>query len=143
LILARVTPPNLGEYFRERSGFSIGFQLLALIPVCVAAAGVWFTGDRFYVGIATGYALIFPILLFGTWYSELANPVSPVGRIKAPVWIAMVVCAAVLAGSVQMVYRSRNAISAHRGKFSFGVILSLAYFAASLNACNMQGLLRN
>jgi hypothetical protein len=77
LILARVTPANLGEYFGERSGFSVVFQFLAIIPVGVAAAGLWITGDRFYVGIATGYAVLFPILLLGNWYLELANPVSP------------------------------------------------------------------
>jgi hypothetical protein len=143
LILARVIPANLSEYFGERSGFSVLFQLLTLVPVVVATAGLWITGDRFYIGIATGYAILFPILLVGTWYLELANPMSPVGRIKAPVWIELALCAAILAGCAAMVYRSRNAGAGHQGKFSLGVIISLAYFAASLDACNMQGLLRN
>jgi len=143
LILALVTPASLGEYFGNRSGFSVLFLLLALIPVGVAAAGLWITGDRFFVGIAAAYSSLFPILLVGTWYLELANPISPVRQIKAPVWTALVVCLGILAVSVRMAYRGWISGSAHQGKFSLGVIVSLAFLAASLDVCNMQGLLRN
>jgi len=93
LLLAHITPANLGEYYGARSGFSIRFQLLALIPVVLAAAG-------------------------------------------------LAVCVAVLAASAPVMYRSKNAGSAHQGKFSLGVIVSLAYFAAALDSCG-PGLLRN
>ena len=59
--------------------------MATLIPVGVALEGLWITGDRFFVGLATGYAILLPIVSLVTCYIELANPISPVhNALKRP-----------------------------------------------------------
>ena len=137
-VLAWKTPLDWGAYMGAESGFSAVFELLLLVPVGIGAVGVWLTSGRFFVGLSAGYAALFPTLLVEAWFLELRNPVSPIHGVKGLVWTAVIVCLGVLAASILMACQTTNPATTDRGKFSFGVIVALAFFVASLDACHLH-----
>ena len=147
LILAGVTSAN-NAYNGADSGFSMIFELLLIVPIGFAAIGVWIKmNDQFFFGLSAGYACLFPVLLVLTWFPELRNPNSPVRHVKGPVCTAVIICIGILAASLFMGFRNKRVPSAEPGKFTFGVIVALAFCVAALDACHMHlssfGLLRD
>ena len=138
LILTICMPANMSAYGGAETGFSRTFQLIALIPILIAAIGVRVMGGRFFVGLATGYAVFLAVVLYGTPYVVLAGTIPGFKYfVQMLVWIVLALCAGIVGIAISMARRNANEC-VPQGRFSLGVIVSLAFLVASLDACHLR-----